>query len=90
LTIQEAIKSGKPFRRDNWDWLVNPGDGASLCFLQTRDRFYPCAEDLFATDWEIKREPRKWRLYEGKDGAMYVRDSGHFGPDDIIVREVID
>ena len=56
MTIQEAIKSGKPFKREIWfsnsfiiidntNVLVDVIDGEATIFED---------EDILATDWEVK------------------------------------
>ena len=50
MTIQEAIKSGKPFKR--------PHHSCHYENFRELDRFLELQEeDLLATDWEIKKEP---------------------------------
>jgi hypothetical protein len=76
LTIQEAIKSGKPFRRPHWSnekcfFTVNHIANSTLLSL----------EDILADDWEVKREPRKYYLHRGiafinKDAAL--REQRHW------------
>lgn len=61
MTIQDAIKSGKPFRRQGWDevevfyLIYRPGmddeafpteDGDGICS--------PTCEDILAEDWYTK------------------------------------
>ncbi len=60
MTIQEAIKSGKPFRRPKWSkgvYIKENGTGEfiyhDLVDDGSEDRFTP--EDILATDWEIKQ-----------------------------------
>ena len=58
MNIQEAIKSGKPFKRkewDNYDWLfVNP-QGNICVWGEDQGEWNPLdAEDILATDWEVK------------------------------------
>lgn len=54
MNIIEAIKSGKPFKRETWSgWAVNRDNNyivwsENLCQVS----FYP--EDLLAVDWEVK------------------------------------
>jgi len=55
MTIQEAIKSGKPFKRiifSDYKWLfVN---GAIICDLLSGQQIHIDAVDILAKDWEIK------------------------------------
>lgn len=60
MIIQEAIKSGKPFKRPNdqeWSWLCKrtrylyTGTGP-----QQKDFHSITADDLLAEDWEIMEE----------------------------------
>lgn len=57
MTIQEAIKSGKPFRRKDWKvWLKIEN---LFCFLIVNEDLIPqflTKHDILATDWEIKSE----------------------------------
>lgn len=50
MTIQEAIKSGKPFRRLHWK---------VLSFITSDELAWSGLHehDILATDWEIKTEP---------------------------------
>ena len=55
MTLQEAIKTGKPFRRKGWNyWLV-----LDVANYITRAGTYLNAEfkaeDILADDWEIKK-----------------------------------
>lgn len=74
MTIQEAIKSGKPFRRPNsWDgWLDISRNFSNQGWFYSAEslsghaekwkKFDLTANDITADDWEIKREPREvWR-----------------------------
>lgn len=45
MTLQEAIRSGKPFKRKDWSIYYQPG---AQVFLD--------AELILATDWEVKEE----------------------------------
>jgi hypothetical protein len=63
MTIQEAIKSGKPFRRKGWptfweydlsrDWIT---------YEKTSDQPPIRLRDILADDWEVKHEPREWLI----------------------------
>ena len=70
MTIQKAIKSGKPFRRKTWgkqwpgDWYVYPDHRENLkkrCFRLSSafpalsEEERPLVRDILATDWEIKK-----------------------------------
>ena len=73
MNIQDAIKSGKPFRRPCWthgDYIRIYGDGKSYgkgeltfltCGALTHIKY---ADDLLADDYELKQEPRKVTLYQ--------------------------
>jgi hypothetical protein len=65
VTIQEAIKSGKPFRRGHWFDQSNSYyrlaiDGKWLYYYRGRKgrgkklSVHPSKADILATDWEIK------------------------------------
>jgi hypothetical protein len=51
MTIIEAIKSGKPFRRKGEERWVNGTDSNG------GGSFATCYEDILADDWEIKCGP---------------------------------
>ena len=67
MNIQEAIKTGKPFRRPGWDnCIVCPKGTDSGLHWEDQDhklltgKFIPRAEDLLANDWFIDEiKPRK-------------------------------
>jgi hypothetical protein len=50
VTIQEAIRSGKAFKRKGWDLWITPKYAKDNSYL---------ANDILADDWEIEREPRE-------------------------------
>ena len=54
MTIQEAIKSGKPFK-NQWihNWLVADNSGFYLAFNRSINVTL-CVQDILATDWEVK------------------------------------
>lgn len=62
MTIQEAIKSGKPFRRKEWlvpDYLIIESGGLhrnQLRWERLPHEYYIFFEkdDILADDWEIK------------------------------------
>lgn len=50
MTIIEALKSGKPFKRNHWScYYTKIGEAAYNSFT---------VDDILANDWEIKTEPR--------------------------------
>ncbi len=58
MTIQEAIKSGKPFKRYNWDkWLTEINKDIIISLSR---------EDLMATDWIIQSELFKIKKFKEK------------------------
>lgn len=91
MTIQEAIKSGKPFKRKNWykqNWY-NFQDH-QLILMRTGEAVSFAGDDIIAEDWEIKEEPkgpREWTIFI-KDGQIV---SSFAGPaEKIKVKEVIE
>lgn len=60
-TLQEAIASGRPFKRKDWkNWrtirdgmVLESDDGNSIDLAVCH---------IVATDWEIKPDPRKWEF----------------------------
>lgn len=81
LTIQDAIKSGKQFRRPNamnGTWFERAEDDYDDGFgLRCVDglRWIMDLEDILATDWEIKREPMTIWVNEYPNGNQYVHMS---------------
>lgn len=71
MNLQDAIRSGKPFRRPTWthgDWLevrknpkTNPYGGGEICWYVQGDTIKALyyINDLLAEDWIVK---------EGEDG----------------------
>lgn len=64
MTLQEAIKSGKPFRRRGWECHVEVVSAGLLRFVNTGDGndwdegdCYLTAEDITAEDWELVERP---------------------------------
>lgn len=64
MTIQEAIRSGKPFRRKNWHaWFILKNDAfVGADELPYPLKTLPLIQDILADDWEVKREPREWLI----------------------------
>jgi hypothetical protein len=62
MTIQEAIKGGKPFKRAIWRkyWVLS--DGGTQFFPEGSSQWNifaevtPSVDDILATDWEIGEE----------------------------------
>ncbi len=67
MTIQQAIKSGKPFRRKAWgkkwpgDWYVNRRSQINTMkhLFSLAENWYCSNEmkirDILATDWEVRK-----------------------------------
>ena len=56
MTIQDAIKSGKPFRRTGWgnkDYWMEVRDGW-FSPIGSSQHAYINPKDILATDWEVK------------------------------------
>lgn len=57
MTIQEAIKSGKPFKRkheiESMYCIVRRG--YFVFFNENRNAYIMGASDILATDWEVKQ-----------------------------------
>lgn len=61
MTIQEAIKSGKRFRRPGTQWLYSKAIGDITLHFNKTDQpvvgtYGICIDELFAGDWEIEEE----------------------------------
>lgn len=85
MTIQEAIKTGKPFRRTGNEYWHHSAPLAS--FVEV---------DIIAEDWEVKREPREFTVYKQGDNWMVtdmvgaIEYRGERPTNFIRVREVLD
>lgn len=64
MTIQEALKTGLPYKRKVWHV-------ASWQAPLPNNRYM--VEDILADDWEVKREPREWLAYQ-VDGIWELGD----------------
>jgi hypothetical protein len=64
MTLSDAVKSGRPFRRPGWEaFVVCPKDpDKGLEWLNDDGKFWPRAEDVTAEDYEIKTNAEKWAL----------------------------
>lgn len=57
MTIQEAIKSGKPFKRKLWkDWHSVDQESQWFTNTATDYRVVLAARDILAEDWEVKKK----------------------------------
>ena len=61
MLIQEAIESGKPFRRQGWPpddiWYIVNFPNEDMVALDEYTQSYPLEptiQDILANDWEIK------------------------------------
>lgn len=71
MTIQEAIKSGKPFKRaGDLGWMIEKPDGVFYIENGRERSFY--STDILATDWEVKFEPITF------NGSIPEEFLGHF------------
>ena len=55
MTLQEAIKKGCPFKREEWnDWLMVDKDGNIV--YENYPYYYHCFtdDDILADDWQSK------------------------------------
>lgn len=77
MTIQEAIKSGKPIRRAHKSFgpefgkIVYSGAKDAALFEYGKVQMPLIIEDILADDWETQRTPRQLRLYrlKGRKGT---------------------
>ncbi len=53
MTIQEAIRTGLPFKREDWKIYITVQYGR-LTLDQQIEEDILYAEDILATDWEVK------------------------------------
>lgn len=53
MTLQDAIKTGEPFKRKDWETWVLP---RSYCIFHKIEKHttYLTKEDALAEDWEVK------------------------------------
>ena len=67
MTIQEAIQSGKPFKRHRWTeyWVLSEPYGEIFVKLGRKKKWYesendlrynPDIQDILAEDWEVKSD----------------------------------
>lgn len=68
MRLDEAIKSGKPFRRPNHDkwWVVSEkGILVEDTDLPLRSKLCLLADSVLADDWKIKKEPLEiWMSFD--------------------------
>lgn len=58
MTIQEAIKTRKSFKRLGWtsrEWLAVSSDGYHILWQSTLQIAELSVEDILAEDWEVKQ-----------------------------------
>jgi hypothetical protein len=53
MTIIEAIKSDRPFKRPHMNWWVFKGHNSLLGFLKDGSPTYFYQDSILASDWEI-------------------------------------
>lgn len=81
MTLIEAIKSGRPFRRRSWDdghW-VSVSDDDILRFDDATD-FISDVVDMCADDWEIqepKVEITRAQFWEAVEGVLQDWEGNH-------------
>lgn len=83
MTLQEAIRSSKPFKRPCWSnqngnepWLYANSMFCQIKFENTQNPWTPKAEDISATDWEVKEPVELWLIMD--ETGRVVRNSKHF------------
>lgn len=65
LSLDQAMKSGKPFMRPTWiqdGWLGKPWlvvKGRNICFKNTGNAWQPRVEDINALDYILNNEKKK-------------------------------
>lgn len=82
MTLQEAIKSGKPFKRKSgkeMDYLIINKEGYVSIFKYQFDRISLSKEDILATDWEIEEE--RISLSAAEIRAAFYSDEAAFAGD---------
>jgi len=65
MTIQEAINSGVRFERKGFTAQLEVNNGCSPAVIincETKNIAILTKEDLLATDWEIKQEPKEYLI----------------------------
>jgi hypothetical protein len=70
LTIIEAIKSGKRFRRKGWILFKTAKD--------IDDDNGLLVDDIFATDYEIEEPKPKVKVWRAENGNLYFREDNVF------------
>lgn len=96
MTIQEAIKSGRPFRRPFFEtFIVCPGDkdaGLKWADVPKSDlcqgKFWPREEDLLATDWETQPIPLRHVWVKSEDlKKLFAPGAAYYGQGVTIFRD---
>ena len=93
MTLIEAARSGKKFKREKWNcWLIKGSQSEAFFFVgvwQGAGEGYEFSHtDVLATDWEVYHAPREWTVQADKGGIISIY--GFFEGEVIKVREVIE
>ena len=80
MTLQEAIKSGKPFKRPTFrmgnyndePYLVtrSPLSYSDIVFKGTGKLWNPKADDVLANDWEVEPDPLYAWIFKDENGSI--------------------
>jgi hypothetical protein len=61
MNIQEAITSGKHFKRREWsEWLESKG--TNITYVRHGYAHTLSPSEIMADDWEVKKDPREYWL----------------------------
>jgi hypothetical protein len=80
MTLQDAINSGKPYKRKRNKVWIDPDNDSSFAM-----------RDVLASDWEIKNDPPNYiRLYDNKSGELSFEGGVSTIQGDVIFLDVVD
>jgi hypothetical protein len=88
MTLQEVIKSGKSFKRKDWEHFYTVDHNYHWDFMclhskTTEIKILISKYDILADDWEVKSEPKKMKLLayvDIDDGDLTWRKEGFLLP----------
>lgn len=71
MTIQEALKSGLPFRRPDFkEWFVVKGGNYQTVPSDGRNYSEIGPEDILANDWEVLNKPKVFYMLVNSMGGI--------------------
>lgn len=70
MTLQEAIRSGKKFRRPHFYYWIYRDNLNFYTSDHSRDKYVFDAESIVADDWEVEEEKRSFSFKEIRDAVI--------------------